>query len=91
MSLNKLCDVFEGRYTCQHFIPNGACNRPNRFMCHVFIDTGKQPVEDDVPAELGMILETFPGSKVVKSTPKVEKATSNVDKKKKMEDFFGKI
>jgi len=34
-------------------------------MCHVFMATGKQPIENDVPMHLGMILEAFPSSRVV--------------------------
>lgn len=33
-------------------------------MCHVFIDTEKPPVEDDVPLFLKETLETFAGSTV---------------------------
>lgn len=95
MSLNKLCEEFEGRWTCDWFISNGACNRQNRFMCHVFIDTGKQPVETDVPLYVGEVLAAFPGSKVIKTNDKemlkTDVAVLKTAKRLKMEEFFGKI
>lgn len=64
MSLNSKCPDFEGRYKCNYFIANGACGRQTRFMCHIFIDTDKPPVEEDVPLFLKEVLETFPTSTV---------------------------
>lgn len=69
MGLNKRCPDFEGRYTCTYFISNGACSLQTRFMCHVFIDTDKPPVEDDVPLFTKEVLGQFPGSTVEKVNP----------------------
>lgn len=82
MYMNKNCPDFEAtRYVCDYFVPNGSCKRPTRFMCHIFIDTDKQPVQDDVPLHLGKVLETFNGSTVIKET----------GKKPRLEDIFGKV
>jgi hypothetical protein len=82
MYMNRNCPDFEAtRYVCDYFVPNGSCKRPTRFMCHIFIDTDKQPVQDDVPLHLGKVLETFNGSTVIKET----------GKKPRLEDIFGKV
>lgn len=83
---NKFCEKFQGRNTCDFFISNGACSRPDKFMCHVFIDTHSQPINDDVPIHLGEVLREFPDSKVVKEINPEPRG-----KQKKMEEFFGKI
>ena len=85
MNLNKNCPDFKGSYTCSFFNSDGTCSHEDRFMCHIFMDTDKQPVEDDVPLEVGMILEAFPGSRVVGS--KVLKRSP----REVIEDIFGKL
>lgn len=90
--LNKECADFDGRYVCDHFIENGACGMPNHFMCHIFMDTGKRPVEDDVPLFVGEVLKTFPGSQVVASKEgRVITKETPMDRKKKWEALLGKI
>ena len=100
------CPDFKGRYGCDYFISNGACGKPTRFMCHIFAETGHQPVMDDVPLHVGEVLKDFDSAKVIstgrvsaktrqimrfiKEPPKKEEPAKE-EVKKTMEDFFGKI
>jgi hypothetical protein len=84
--MNSKCDKFKGRYTCDYFIQNGACSLPSKFMCHIFAETGHQPVEDDVPPHVGEVLKGFDTATVVKETGVTAKKSRNL-----MEEFFGKI
>lgn len=87
--MNSQCDKFDGRYTCNFFISNGACSRPDKFMCHIFTETGHQPVEDDIPIHVGEVLKAFPDARVVGEKGIVIKTAK--ESKKLMEDFFGKV
>lgn len=89
---HKDCPDFDGRYVCDHFIENGACRMPSRFMCHIYMETKKRPVEDDVPLFVGEVLKTFEGSQVVASKDgRVITKETPIDRQKKWEAFLGKI
>lgn len=87
--MNSQCDKFKGRWTCDYFLSNGACSRPDKFMCHIFTETGHQPVEDDIPIHVGEVLKAFPDARVVGEKGIVIKTAK--ESKKLMEDFFGKV
>ena len=78
--MNKNCKDFDGRYTCKYFNSDGTCNHKDRVICHIFNETGKQPVEDDVPLYVGQVLEAFPGAKVVHTNAQAT-----------IEEIYGKI
>jgi hypothetical protein len=71
--MNNRCPDFTGRYTCDHFITNGACKMQTRFMCHIFTDEGKQPVMDDIPEHVGRVLEEVPSATVVEELDSLSK------------------
>ena len=96
------CDKFDGEYTCKYFHPNGACTRPDKFMCEIFIDTNSQPVADDVPLYVGMVLKSHESATVTeiirkkvaqinKQYPVKQQSSLNFEKRSKMEEYFGKI
>lgn len=94
------CESFKAtRYICDYFISNGSCSRPNKFMCEVFIDTGHQPVQDDIPIHLEEVLKAFPDATVVDEVIKdavttgigVVKDGKHIPSKDLMEEFFGKL
>lgn len=65
-SLNSKCPEFKGwLFGCTYFIPSGACKRPDKFMCQVWIDTRKQPVEDDIPLHIKTVLEHDTSARVI--------------------------
>lgn len=83
---NRLCNKFSGRNTCDYFISTGGCRLQGKFMCHVFKQTGSQPIEDDVPLYIGEVLKVFPEARVVKEINPEPRG-----KQKKMEEFLGKL
>jgi hypothetical protein len=104
MTLNK-CPDFKGKFLCGYFISTGACGKEpkkkDRYPCPAFQETGKRPIEDDIPLALGKALREFPDSSVVtvhttlskeaKAFMKSSAITEKKDNKKKMEDVFGKL
>jgi len=88
--MNFNCPDFQGKEVCDFFLSNGACKKPTKFMCHIFMETGKRPGEHDVPLYVGEVLKEFPGSEITE----VINFTNNAIEDKhtsKLEDYFGKL